>query len=283
MDTGRAAAPRRALGSLEVVWAEAIRVLLAPRLLILHVLAILATSVAVGLGVWQYDAWQERRAAEAEDLADVPAVPLTRVMGADDPFPGNAVGRPVTLEGSWVPGSTFYVADRQLAGETGYWAVTPLAVCPGGCPADAASPALLVVRGWTTDPAEAPRAPEGTVALEGWLQPPEGGSVTDAEPNDDVLPQLRIADAIQRVDQDLYGAYLVAREPVPSDRAGESATPLRTVTPESLPEPETFTALRNLLYALEWWVFALFALVVWVRWCRDELANHRAGAPVGVG
>ena len=34
-------------------------------------------------------------------------------------------------------------------------------------------------------------------------------------PTDDVLPQVRTADLIQHVDQDLYGAYAVARRPSP--------------------------------------------------------------------
>ena len=43
------------------------------------------------------------------------------------------------------------------------------------------------------------------------------------------------------------------------------------MTPASLPKAETFTALRNLLYAIEWWVFGAFAVFIWWRWCRDEL------------
>ena len=31
----------------------------------------------------------------------------------------------------------------------------------------------------------------------------------------------------------------------------------------------TFTALRNLLYAIEWWVFAGFAAFLWWRYVRD--------------
>jgi hypothetical protein len=47
------------------------------------------------------------------------------------------------------------------------------------------------------------------------------------------------------------------------------------VTPASLPKAETFTALRNLLYAFEWWVFGGFAVYIWWRWCRDELERRR--------
>ena len=43
----------------------------------------------------------------------------------------------------------------------------------------------------------------------------------DLDPTDDVLPQLRIADAIQHVDQDLYGGYAVV-----ADRGAPGAWPI---------------------------------------------------------
>jgi len=248
-------------------------VLIAPRLLPLHLLGLAATVVAVALGFWQLSAWEAQREAEARDLTSLEPVPLERVLGPDDPFPSSAVGRPVELQGTWLPGSTFYVTDRDLDGGAGFWAVTPVAVCeePAACPT---SSALLVVRGWTADPAAAPPAPEGEVMLGGWLQPPEGSGVPDPDPEDDRLPELRIADAIQRVDQDLYGAYLVAEEAQP----GEAMRGLEPVTPESLPKPGSSTGLRNLFYAIEWWVFGAFALFVWWRWAKDELERSRRGS-----
>ena len=48
--------------------------------------------------------------------------------------------------------------------------------------------------------------------MTGWLQPGEGSGLTDPDPTDDVLPEMRIADAIQHVDQDLYSGYVIASE-----------------------------------------------------------------------
>ena len=108
--------------------------------------------------------------------------------------------------------------------------------------------------------------PTGSGSITGWLQPPEGNGSFDDDPDDDVVPQLRIADAIQRVDNDLYSAYVVDTAP----RDG-----LRQATLDSLPEVGRFTALRNLLYALEWWVFGGFAAFIWWRWVHDERAINR--------
>jgi surfeit locus 1 family protein len=255
------------------VWRD-LRRLVAPRVLVLHALGLLATCIAVWLGLWQVDVWQAHREAEARDLSTMAPVPVEDVLGPDQPFPSDAVGRPVELEGRWLPDATFYVTGRELDGRAGTWAVTPVAVCPAGdC---AGSAALLVVRGFTEDPATAPAPPEGAVDLTGWLQPPEGTGRPDPDPRDDRLPELRIADAIQRVDQDLYSAYLVGEQAEPAvGLAG-----LEPVTPSSLPDPGGDSGLRNVLYGIQWWLFAAFAVYVWWRWVRDELERQRQAESV---
>ena len=76
------------------------------------------------------------------------------------------------------------------------------------------------------DPGDAPAPPEGSADLVGWLQPPEGTGAADDDPGDDVLPQLRIADLVQHVDQDLYGGYAVATaRPVPGSTHPALAAP----------------------------------------------------------
>ncbi len=77
-----------------------------------------------------------------------------------------------------------------------------------------------------------------------------------------MLPQLRVADVVQRVDQDLYSAYAVAQDGV----AGLPAADLA-----SLPDVGRFTAVRNFLYAIEWWVFGAFAVLIWWRWLQEQL------------
>jgi surfeit locus 1 family protein len=238
-----------------------VRAVLAPRFWGVHLLALVCVVVAGWLGAWQYDAWQQRRAAEAADLTQADPIPLAEAMGPDDPFPGDLVGQPVVVDGTWVPEGTVFVSGRDHDGRSGYWAVTPLAVsAPDG-------PALPIVRGWVPSPETAAPPPTGPTELVGWLQPPDGSTAVDEDPDDDVLPQLRIADLIQRVDQDLYGGYAVATEPV----GGLEAADL-----EQLPDAGRFTALRNLLYALEWWVFGGFAVFIWWRYLRDTLQREAA-------
>jgi len=247
---------------------SAARTLTSPRMLLLHATGVAAVTIALLLSLWQYDAWQAGRDLAARDLADSPPVPLARVLGPDDPYPGDQIGRPVTLTGSWLPGSTVEVSDRTLAGQAGRWVVTPVSVCDtGDC---AGEPAILVVRGFLPHGAALPAPPTGRAEVTGWLQPGEGKGLPDPDPGDAVLPELRIASAVQHVDTDLYGGYVIARE-AGAATAGAADSGLEPVTPDALPEPDTFTALRNLFYSAEWVVFAGFALFLWWRWSRDEL------------
>ena len=217
-----------------------------------HLLVLVLVGGALLLGSWQLDAARTEREAAARDLTRADPVPLTDVLGPDDPFPAPSVGQPVTVSGAWVSGATVFV-ERDV----GYWVVTPLAVEGAG------KAALPVVRGVSEEPVADPIS--GAAELTGWLQPAEGTGVVDADPADDVLPQLRVADLVQRVDGDLYSAYAVATEPT----EGLAAARL-----EQLPDADRLTGLRNLLYALEWWVFGGFAVFVWVKYLRDEATTE---------
>jgi cytochrome oxidase assembly protein ShyY1 len=237
--------------------------LLKPRYWGGHLLMLLALASAIGLGVWQYSAWGAHRDAKAQNLTHAKAVALASVMTGDSPFPGNALGRPVTFNGRWLPQGTLYVSDRFHGKHRGFWVVTPVLVQHAG-----RASAMPVVRGWSATPRATP--PSGPVRITGWLQASEGSDVPDPNPNDDVIPEMRVASIVQHVDADLYSGYVVQRSATP-DRH-----PVTAVGPDAVPPVSSFTALRNLLYAFEWWFFGGFAVFVWVRWCGDQLADEAA-------
>ncbi|QCW49209.1 SURF1 family protein [Nocardioides dongxiaopingii] len=241
------------------------RELLTPRMLGAHLLGLVCVLVAGGLGVWQYEAWQQHRENERVDLTQGEPVALADVLGPDDGFPADRIGQPVEIDGTWLPDATVFVGDRRHEGVDGYWVVTP--ITSGAVD----QPAVPVVRGWVEDPADAPAPPTGAGEVTGWLQPPEGTGAADEDPTDDVFPQLRIADLVQRVDGDLYGAYAVAEGGVDGLPAGDL---------EELPEPSSTTALKNILYAIEWWVFGAFAGFIWWRFVRESRAPAVADHPV---
>lgn len=238
--------------------------LLHPRWWGVHLLAVVLVAAAGWLGSWQYDAWQTRRAAEAIDLTQIAPEALADVLGPDDSFPGDKVGQPVEVQGVWQPAETVYVTGRTGGDDEreGVWVVTPLLV-------DGQDASLLVVRGWAEKRDQSPPAPDAEARVTGWLQPSDGSAATDPDPADDLLPALRVGEVLQRVDGDLYSAYVV----VTGDTVEAG---LQAVTLEELPPAGRFTALRNLLYALEWWVFGLFAAFIWWRFVRDDVEAERA-------
>ena len=231
-----------------------VRALLTPRFWAAHLLMVVAVAATILLGIWQYHAWEAGRDADARDISDAKPLPLDQVMSGDDSFPGEYLGQPVTFSGTWLPEGTLYVADRDLDGKRGYWVMTPVLV------GDSAMP---VVRGWSAQP-QAPE-PSGPVEVQGWLQASEGSNAPDDDPEDDVIPEMRIASVVEHVDADLYSAYVVD-----SDASGGTGD-LKQVTPASVPKVSSTNHLRNLLYAIQWWIFAGFAVYIWQRWCRDQL------------
>ena len=196
--------------------------LLAPRYWGAHLLMVLAVAASVALGLWQYDAWGAGRAAEARDLSQVrPRGRSTEVMGGDDPFPGEDLGRPVSLRGEWLGAGNALrrrsAARRQarlLGGDT------------GAGRARARCPSYAAGRRSRTHPSRAVRW-----RSRAGCRPPRGPARSDDDPQDDVIPEMRIASIVEHVDADLYSAYVVAEATHPG--ADQDLAP---VTPESVPE-----------------------------------------------
>jgi hypothetical protein len=107
----------------------------------------------------------------------------------------------------------------------------------------------------------------------------------DPDPSDDVVPELSVTDLLQRSRRDLYSGYVVATDrAVPGGLAPSTGmTGLAAVTSEHLPGADSATALRNLLYAFQWWVFGAFAVFMWWRWLQEDVLGRprRGAASVG--
>lgn len=243
--------------------------LLRPVALGAHLFGAFCVGVAVTLGFWQLSTWEGHRDDASAEAIDADPVPFVDHMGPDEPFQKNDVARPVTLAGEWLPTSTVYVRGRQLDGVEGHWVITMMAV-------DGSESAVPVVRGWTESIDPRPSVPEGAASVVGWMQPPEGTrGLNDDDPSDDVLPQVRLADLLQHVDRDLYGGYVLVDHEAEQTNSG--AESLEALDLEQVPEVAATTGWRNFLYAVEWWIFAAFALFIWLRWCRDEILAERRG------
>jgi surfeit locus 1 family protein len=210
----------------------------------------------VVLGLWQFHVYDNHQRADALATMRRPPVPLDSALGRDQAFPTGSVGVPVSAVGRYERPSQLYV--RGLAGADGRFAVvTPLVTATGS--------AILVVRGASAHP-NAP-TPSGTVRLTGILEPSQtGGTALD---RDRVTDAISIASLVGSVDHDLYGGYVVLTRSTPADALSPVSPPL--------PDPSRWAGIRNLAYALQWWVFAAFVAFMWWRIVADMHAAEARG------
>jgi len=235
-------------------------------MLVLLVLLLAAAAVCARLGVWQLDraelhGQQDDRPAAAEQTP----TPLAEVLPPQTSFTADLVGRLVTVTGTYEADGQLLVADRALDGRTGAIVLAPLRVVGGA--GDGA--VLPVARGWVPGDAAAARAdapapPDGEVTVTGYLQASEAAGALD--PDAGTAQGISSAQLVNVWGGPIWSGYLVLQD---SSAGADDALP-------RLPAPEAGGGgldLRNLGYALQWWIFGLFAVGLWIRLVRDEAAG----------
>ena len=228
-------------------------------------LIVIAAVVCANLGAWQIERAFERadaaRAAEAALLSDAPPVPLPELLEPGAHVMGVMVGQPVEVTGEFDPSGEFLVPDRTVDGESGYLVVTPLKVAADGA-------WLAVVRGWSAG-SDVPAAPSGAITLTGAVTAGEAFEPSALPPGQ--VDSISPAYFAGVWGLPIYNAYFV---PNPAVTDGEEAGALRVVPAPQL-DGGTGVDLRNLAYAVEWYLFGAFALLVWYRLVRDEALARR--------
>jgi cytochrome oxidase assembly protein ShyY1 len=237
-----------------------LRTALQPRFLALLGLVLVVGVVFVQLGRWQLGVAEGKAVEEAvaKARAQQPAE-LTGVLGPHEAFPGALSSRPVTVTGHYEADGQLLVPDRRLEGEAGSWVVTPFVVDDTGA-------TLAVLRGFVTDATAAGEPPEGTLTLAGGLAPPESPVDTPVGPGE--IGSVDTSVLVNTWPGELYNAFLFlgSEDPATGPQLTKVPTPLG----------DTGVQWRNAAYAVQWWVFALFALWLWWRMVREEHRNRGA-------
>jgi cytochrome oxidase assembly protein ShyY1 len=265
------------------------QVALQPRMIGLLLVFVLAALVCGRLGAWQLDRAYERAelAAQQEAAEAVAAGPswLGDVLAPQQSFPGELVGREVRVAGEFEPAGSLVVPGRALEGRTGYLVLSPFRVSDDGTGGESwadlsGAPVLAVVRGWVASPADAAAltVPEGDVTLTGWLQVGEATSGSAAVV-DGQTEQIALSALVNEWGGPIYTGYLVATQgPGSPEDGGVAALPRPTL------DGGSGANLQNVFYALQWWLFGGFAVLLWVRLVRDEMAGgRRGGEPTDAG
>lgn len=242
------------------------RTILTPRWTGLFLLAAAIAAVMSVLGVWQLDVYQSKTAAATSKRAEAAPVPLESLFSVNDGLPSKAVGRRVTVAGTWGPAADqLFISDRRNGDRDGFWVVSPVMLGSSGTEAGA----VMVVRGWvaSVDDAAA-KAPSGPVSLTGAIAASEAQDASADAAKGRVLQSLRIPTIVHLVDYRIYDAFVVQTS---LDSAASSEQAPASVTPPS--PPTDHAGLRNVAYAFQWWIFAAFTLWMWGRMVLDA---HRS-------
>lgn len=247
------------------------RRLLAPRWLALH-LGVVVALVGCGLlGYWQLDRARDQYAQSLRPAAnlEVAPEPLDAVLRPGEQLDAADIGRPVTTTGRYDESNGLLVPDRELGDENGYLVVTPLRTDAGT--------ALMVVRGWLPTPPDggdpvAPAPPSGDVTVTGWLGAAEGPPPLASSLPDGQIASVHLPSLVNIVPYELYDAVVTNSSPQSS-----AQTQLRQLPPP-VSESGGDWPLQNVFYAVEWWVFGLAAVALWVSAVRRMLGADAVDA-----
>lgn len=222
-----------------------------PGLIGLHVFAVAAIVFCVVMGLWQAGAYDDRQHEEQAEKRVVPTVALESLWKPGETFLKTFNHRPVTAVGQFGPASEqFWVTGKQEGDRTGAWLMAPFVVEQTG-------DALLVARGWAAEPGALPEVPDGQLTINAVLEPGEKAGEPFDETNR-TIGSVRIPALLNEFSYDLYSGFAINLDEA-------VAGSLKLVTPPTPNDVSWTQGLRNLAYALQWWVFGLFAAFMWWR------------------
>lgn len=212
-------------------------------------------AVMVVLGLWQLDVYRAQGEDEADRRAALPPVEVSSVARAGQPV-ADGYGRQVSVQGR-------YLAEAQalvpVDGRPGaYRVLTALRLANGDV--------LPVVRGLSTSDT-APPPPAGQQNGSGLLLPSEEAPAGDLPGGQ--ISSVRLPTLAQTWPGPLVSGFVTLSAP---DAAAQGLEP----APVELPAASG--RLRNGAYALQWWVFAGFAVVLAVRMARDQALREPEAA-----
>lgn len=256
------------------------RTLLRPAALVSHVLVLVVVVVLVSLGQWQFQRLGERQDQNArleERLAADP-VDVAALARGGDVDEAALEYRRVEVTGTYLPDEELLLEGREFQGQAGRDSFVPLELEDGTI--------VLVRRGWVPrDLGPPPLAdaapPTGEVTVTGYLErsvPQPGFGPRNPEQGE--LTILQVPD-VDRIAEQMPGPTfpmllrLTAQDPPPATAAAtdRGLPSLPAIHPE-----RPFEEGSHLSYGIQWYSFALLALIAYVAYWFKRL---RGDEPIG--
>ncbi|TXN30238.1 SURF1 family cytochrome oxidase biogenesis protein [Lacisediminihabitans profunda] len=245
-----------------------------PRWIAALVFALALAAGFAALGQWQLARSVATGTVIQRDTETI--VPLTSVAKPQSPVTDRATAQLVTATGAWMPGDYVIVSDRLNKGVAGYWVVGHFSV--NQAPGTNGTVGLVAAVGWSASLKAAQAALSAidasqtlaTVTVTGRYIPSESPQDSDFERGKltTISPGAMINLWKHADPAGVYGGYLT------------SAAPADGLTAIDSPEPssEVEVNLLNVFYAVEWVVFAGFALFLWYRLVKDAWEREQEEA-----
>lgn len=235
--------------------------------MIAYLLFFAALAILLSLGGWQWRRGIEKATVEAQ-LERADSITL-----AGAPRDWNTVAwRRARLQGAWLAGADFLLANRIHRGRLGYEVFSAYRLAGDGA-------ALLINRGWVDaaavdDGVGVDGDAQANAAVSGRLYPPQTG-FTLGPAHDPAAPGPGGATVFQYVDIAAMAAVF-GGELQPAALALDADHPA-AFTP--LWRATTAPAARHYGYAVQWWGLAVTLVVFGIVWHRRGRRRRRGGEP----
>ena len=240
-----------------------LRVLLSPRIVVLHVFTIVLVVTMLSLSSWQWDRHRERAEFNDEVRARAAEVirPLTDVL-EEHPEPVDAQWYTVEASGSYTE-PTMRLVNVSQDGVAGYDVVTPLVLDDGRI--------LIVNRGFLPLSQDMPTVEIGDrVSVVGRVRTTDERRFGEV----DNSPQATLTD-IQRIDLALLDEAIDGEVlDVSIDALSSNPTDDARLAPVAAP---TLSSGPHLSYTVQWILFSLCAIGAWALLVRRALRAASAG------
>ena len=226
------------------------RTAITPRWLLALVALIVFVAVSIVLGRWQWDRTQDILAAERASAAE--PISLVELIEDDGTWDNADIGRKVILEGQFTD-DELLVSNREYQGDAGTWTITRFQLD------DRRS--IAVVRGWLPTDVTSPPIRQDPTRIEGVLHPNEAfyeGA------NETRVVTVDAAALANEWDLDLIDGYVMLQQLDPILLAADAPAPV--IVPPTVQVGDVAFPLQNFFYAIQWWIFAAFAIFVYGRW-----------------
>lgn len=255
--------------------------MLRPRWVLALLLALGIAAAFALLGQWQLD--RAIASGEVVERNTETVLALEDVADPNGAVKQAATGQMVKVSGRYVVGDEQIIAGRLNAGESGYWVVSHFVTDAGA--------SIPVARGWVADEevahtaaqklaerkaatdADAPSDSDETTVTARFL-PSEAPALPDEDGDPHSMTTVSVAALInlwQDFDgEDVYAGYLVDQS---------AASGLEKID-SPVPENEVSLNWLNVFYALEWAVFAGFAIFLWYRLVKDAVEREQEEAAI---